>query len=303
LTSDGALKSITAKNTNVTGTLNLTGSVGTLALGQATGATITIGGAATDKPVGVTLVTATDTSITSLAPLKSVTAGSFTATSSPGTITAPVIGTVVSKGDFTQDVSSSGAVKSITIGGDLTGNIFVDSIGSLTVKGSSTSAQLRASRAFSATEKPIGKVTIGGQISGTLVLAQGNIGTVTAAAASSGSAVYAGMSQSFVQSGLGTLPATAADFANPASIASVTIKASTASTWIAASKLGKVSLGVVTLANNATPFGVASDMIASVSGSTAAGGPRLTLKKLDTQDDVTEQTNGADLQDFQVVLV
>jgi hypothetical protein len=48
---------------------------------------------------------------------------------------------------------------------------------------------------------------------------------------------------------------------------------------IAASQVGKVSLGTVTTANSGTIFGVAGDQITSVSGSTDASG-KFSAKKL-----------------------
>jgi hypothetical protein len=303
LTSATALKSITAKSANLTGTLNLSGAVGTLSMGKSTDGTITIGGAATDKPVAITLGDAVGTDVTSVPPIKSVNATSLAVgtNNARGTITAPSLDKRSTKGDMTENLSVVGVVKTISVGGDLAGTLNVDSVNSVSVKGDANGAQIRSSRAFNASEKAIGKVSVGGALGGTLVLATGNIGTVTAGS-SSGSAVYAGVAGSILNA-LGTLPAAATDFANQAAIRSVSFKTSTASTEIAASTLGKISLGAVTLVNNGTAFGVAADEITSLSGSTAASGPRLTLKKLDTQDDVTEQTNGADLQDFKVVLV
>ena len=63
-----------------------------------------------------------------------------------------------------------------------------------------------------------------------------------------------------------TLPTTAADFANPAAIGTVTSKSTTADTNVAASRLGKLNLGTVTTANNGTAFGVAGDQVAVADG-------------------------------------
>ncbi len=70
---------------------------------------------------------------------------------------------------------------------------------------------------------------------------------------------------------------------------------------IAASRLNKVTLGLITAGNNGTPFGVAGDSIGSVSAS--VGENRLSLKKLETQQDVTDQIGSTPLGDFRVNVV
>ena len=98
------------------------------------------------------------------------------------------------------------------------------------------------------------------------------------------------------------LPAASTDFTNAAIISSVKVKTGTADTRIAATNLGKITLGTVQINNGGTPFGLAADKIAAVSGSTGPG-VKFSLKKLDTPADFTKQANGLDLMDARIVLI
>jgi hypothetical protein len=143
------------------------------------------------------------------------------------------------------------------------------SVGSLSVKGDF---------AVDLNVGELGKLTVSGAMTGSDVRATGNIGTVRAGSMRD-SRVFAG-----VRSAVTTLPDSADDFAAPATIRSVTVSGRTAgsfsNTLIAASEIGRASLGAVATANNGTPFGVAADRIASVSA-TGATGDRIRLRALD----------------------
>jgi hypothetical protein len=298
LTADSALRSISAKPTNFTGPLSVAGPVGKLDLGTVTNTTVTLGGATTDRPGAITLGAVTGTAITSGAALKSVTATSFAAgASGRSTITAPALLSLTAKGDMTQDVTVAGPILKVAVGGNAATTIQADTIGSVAVKGNLTESAIISTRAFAASEKPIGKVTIGGAVTDTLVRAAGNITSVTAGSFA-GSRVFAGIGESV---SLVTLPAQASDFASPATIASVTSKSTTADTNFAGSRLGKLNLGTVTTTNNGTVFGVSADLITALTAT--IGGTRANLKKLDTAQDVTTQTANLTLGDFSIVLV
>jgi hypothetical protein len=130
----------------------------------------------------------------------------------------------------------------------------------------------------------LGKMTVKGAITGSDVRASGNIGSVRAGAMHD-SRLFAG-----VRNDLSTLPDSADDFAAPATIKSVAVSGKAAgsfsNTLIAATDLGKVSLGAVATANNGTPLGVAADDIASVSAQGGSGG-RITLRALDEPGEST----------------
>jgi cyclophilin family peptidyl-prolyl cis-trans isomerase len=300
ITADSALKSFSAKTTNLTGAMTITGAVGKVDLGSINNGSVTIGGAATDKPVTMTVAGAVTTSdITSAPPINSITAGSYvSSTDKVGGINAPAIGKLTSKGAFSQDVTVSGPIKSFSAGGDVTGVVVnADSFGSITVKGNVSNGQFDSSQAFAPTGKPMGKVNISGDVANTLIRATGNIASVSVASIT-GSTIFAGIAGSL---DLRTLPTQATDFASPASIGTVTIKGGFSDSRVAAVKLNKVAVGIVTTANNGTVFGVAGDTIGSVTGTLDT--TKFTLKKLATQDDVTRQTNGLTLSDFAVTVV
>jgi peptidyl-prolyl cis-trans isomerase A (cyclophilin A) len=300
VTADSALKSFSAKTANLTGAMTITGAVGKVDLASISNGSLSIGGAATDKPVTLTVAGAVTTSdITSAPAVKSITAGSFVSSDAKvGGLNAPTIGKLTSKGAFSQDVTLAGPLQSFSAGGDVTNSVVsADSIGSVSVKGNVSNGQFDATQAFAAKGKPLGKVSISGDVSNTLIRAAGNI-TSVAANSLTGSTIFAGIAGTV---NLRSLPTAAADFASPASIGTVTIKAGYSDSRIGASKLNKVTVGTVTSANNGTSFGVAGDTIASVTGTLDT--TKFSLKKLATQDDVTAQTNGLTLADFAVTVV
>jgi hypothetical protein len=134
----------------------------------------------------------------------------------------------------------------------------------------------------------LGKVTVKGAVTGSDIRATGNIASVRAGAMHD-SRVFAG-----VNGNVSTLPAALTDFAAPARIGSVSVSGKSAgsfsNTLIAASDIGKLSLGAIATANNGTPFGVAGDTIGSVSAQ-GAGGGKITLRAL---DDPSESTGEGD---------
>jgi hypothetical protein len=241
----------------------------------------------------------TTSDITSAPAINSITAGSFVSTADKvGGISAPSIGKLTSKGAFSQDATVTGPIKSFSAGGDVTSTVVnADSIGSITVKGKVSSGQFDASQAFAPRGKPMGKVNISGDVDNTLIRSTGNIASVSVASIT-GSTIFAGIASSV---NLRALPAQAADFASPATIGTVTIKGGFSDSRIAAVTLKKVTVGIVTTANNGTAFGVAGDSIASLTGMIDT--TKFTLKKLGTQDDVTKQTDGLALGDFTVTVV
>jgi hypothetical protein len=139
------------------------------------------------------------------------------------TITAPALGALIARGNFSGDVN-------------------VGSLGTLTVAGTLLNADVRSA---------------------------GAIGAVRAGAAR-GSRVFAGVRAEVVD-----LPDALDDFANPAAmIRSVTIKGRAAGagtfadTLISAPSVGRVVLGTPETANGGRPFGIAADVLKSVTAGT-----------------------------------
>ena len=104
-----------------------------------------------------------------------------------------------------------------------------------------------------------------GGLNGSDIRAGGLIGTISTGSAVN-SRVFAG-----VGPGVMTLPASAAEFVNPAAaIRSVAVRGAFGNTLVAAPSVGRASLGIVTTFNNGAAFGVAADRIQSVSVVTQA---------------------------------
>jgi SdrD B-like domain/Calx-beta domain len=113
-----------------------------------------------------------------------------------------------------------------------------------------------------------------GRLNGAVITTTGSIGTITANGIT-GSTIFAG-----VISGLATLPASQADFANQsAKISTVTVRSGGFSnTLIAAWSMNMINLGKVQTSNNAITFGVAATRITSVK---AFANKQIHLKNLD----------------------
>jgi hypothetical protein len=132
----------------------------------------------------------------------------------------------------------------------------------------------------------LGKVSVGGAITGASIRSDSAISSVRAGA------VHASEILAGVRSDLVGLPTALSDFTNPAGlIKSMSVSGKTAGSFsdtiIAAADLGKMSLGSVTTTNNGTPDGVAADKIASVSA--AFGSGKIRLKNLDAPTDSQTQ--------------
>lgn len=146
--------------------------------------------------------------------------------------------------DRTPDVITASSVASVAARGDFGAGIVADSVGKVNVKGILIGSEIRSA---------------------------GAIASVTADSIDR-SAVFAG-----VTPGLATLPASAADFANPdASIGSVTMKTRNprgfADALIAAPTIGRVSVGAIASFNGLETQGVAARQIGSFTGSTNSRG-------------------------------
>jgi hypothetical protein len=134
-------------------------------------------------------------------------------------------------------------------------------IGTITVKG-----------AFQAdvSAGSIGKMTVGGAVSGSNVRARQTIASVSVGSITD-SLIFAGVDDNAT-----TLPDALNDFAGGSAIGAFSVKSKApgafSDTLIAAETLGKLSLGTVATSNAGSTFGVAGDTVASVSGATDAAG-------------------------------
>jgi peptidyl-prolyl cis-trans isomerase A (cyclophilin A) len=268
----GTVKSFSGRSVILRGDTNIAGGLGRMELFRAEDAKITLNGNAAAAGSTITILSAEDTELNSATPVRSLRFGSWTGTDGDDdTITAQTIGTLQSGGAFNGNLNVLGAVGNMTILGDLAGTISAGSIRSLRAA-SVSGATILLTQGFAPTGLSLGKLTAAGAISNTNIRSNGNIGTI-AALSLSNSTIYAGVNP---PDG-GALPDSADDFASAATIRGVSIRNRAAASFvasnIAASVLGKLSLGVINTNNAGVPFGVAAQTLASLNAVDSAGAP------------------------------
>lgn len=257
LTSDGALKAISAKAANLTGNLSAAGSIAKIQLGSASNGTISVGQGAA---VSLQMTSATSENFTSAAPVASIVANQWIAgATAAGTITIP-------------------SIKSISIQQNAGFAIVTGQIGTLMVRGTLSGASLSLTGPVS---KSYDLATLNaGSIVNSTIQCSGNIRSIHANSMT-GSAIYAGIGT--LTSGQ-NLPNTAAQFTSAATIASLTIlhKASPgfANSEIAASILTHIDLGNVAYANGGKSFGISARRIGSLTATDAVTGAHLSLSNV-----------------------
>jgi cyclophilin family peptidyl-prolyl cis-trans isomerase len=299
LTTTTPLKGLAFKQTRLTGAVTVGGTLKTLALGDVANAAIVVGGSAADRvSMVVTAGTATDVSLTSGVPIKSVKATAFASTGTVKAITAPAVTSVAVTGAFQESVVTTSAIKSIKAGGAQKGNISGTTLGGL-------SAASLDGGIFNLTAggKTVGKVAVPGAITNTTIRSGGDILSVAAASINS-ARFYAGADvpdEEFPP----FLPASAAQFTAPARIGSVTVLTATDGLSIAATSIGKLVLGKVAT-DGPIPFGVAALTVDALAGGTAdteeGPGVPFAFANLDDQAAFDQQATGVPLGNFVVRL-
>ena len=275
---EGPVRSFNGRSVVLRGPAEFNNAIGRLNIGRSEGGTITInrsGNAGFVEPL-IIMDAAVDTDVSSQAPLK-LRVGSWTGTAvateaDEDFITTPAIRSLVVNGDFTGNLNVSGngqrvgspAVGSVRVDGTLTGHWTVGSIDALRA-GSITNAAIRA-------DSFIRSVLTG---------------SVT------GSTIYAG----FGNLAAGGMPSLA-DSMKPGSIRSLVVRGRSTTpqfvdSVIAASSLGRMSLGTVQETNADTAFGLSADSIASV-GAITSGGQAIRAARL------TDPSDNIDQADFEV---
>ncbi len=195
----GSISSITGANARLRGSLSVSGTLGTLRLGN-------VGGTASEVPIAIgqagvntviTLGAVTNASISTAGSIQSLTVTSWTDTNASPTdlISAEWIGSISSTGDFGASINLTGrsggpTLGGATIGGSLTGGTWrvIGRGGAIqaftsTVKWSASFTQLLTSltttRSFRGTlaAKTIQSLSIGLDLVGAKILAGANLGT------------------------------------------------------------------------------------------------------------------------------
>ena len=267
VTTDAPLKALSMKSARLTGDATVAGTVRTVAVGTIAGAALTLGGDPADGiQVAIEVGNAVDADITSGMPVRSLKANEFlTTTDVVRTLTAPAVTSVTARGTFRQSLVTTGAIKSIKVGGEQKGDITADSLGSLSAQ-TLEGGLWTFSQAFAPNRTAVGKVTVRGSITSTTIRATGNVGSVSAGSVVSGR-VYAGANVSDEEFPP-FLPTDLAQFAFPARVASIRVTGDTNQFSVAATALGKLALGHVQT-DEAIPFGLATTQIESLTGRTA----------------------------------
>ena len=171
-------------------------------------------------------------------------------------------------------------VASLSVAGELRGDIVARSIKTMVVKGNYQEATLTLTQPIGSGAVTLGRLTVGGAV----IRSDALIGTITTGKLVD-TAVLAGIDPSVGTS----LPDEVEDFTTSASIARVTVTSSDAGAFsrsmICARDLGKLRLGngPIDIANDAN-FGIAADRIASTSFVDGSG-KSVAIRKLDDPDD------------------
>ena len=301
INSNGPLKAITAKTTNLRGNITVSGSLASLIINDvnnSTDHTITVGSSLNSKAaVSLGFDRVADLTITSGMPIKAISATEWLG----GEIDTPSIGTITTKGD-----------KKRRIAGDLDVNVTLDaSVGSIktagtlsgewncnTIKNVSAlniaSAKLTLAQAPNAKVLALGVLTAKSHITDSQIISDGNIGTINAGAMIN-SLCFAG-----IKDGVTGLPDPAVDINVAASIKSIAVKGIKGeqncfiNSNIAAANILGATLNYPQSDNNGVPFGVSAGSIKLLKIKNAGGS--ITLKNLNSPSD------NNDFDDFKIRL-
>jgi hypothetical protein len=117
ITASGPLKSVTGKNADLAGTMDVAGGVPKVQFRNASGS-MQLGGTA---PTTLSLTQAHDLSITAAAPIKSIKAAEWLDTDgTPDVVTAPIVNAISAKGAFQADIMA-GVIGKVTVSGEMSG--------------------------------------------------------------------------------------------------------------------------------------------------------------------------------------
>ncbi len=146
---------------------------------------------------------------------------------------------------------------------DLTADVTTGSVVSVNVRGNFSNSTLNLTTPLTPLGKSLKSLSVGGSISGTTIVAGGNVGTITAGSMID-SFVYAGL----VASPSDAFPSVTTDFRNTATIYAVNLKKSNSASFsnsvIAGYNINSVNLGTVSQTNGGEAFGVAAHDVKSV---------------------------------------
>jgi hypothetical protein len=155
----------------------------------------------------------------------------------------------------------AGSVGPFIVKGTDNGSVTAASIASMQIGGSSTDAAITVTGSNQGRKASLGSLVVDGSLTDSQVRTFGGIGAITLGGMS-GSDIFAGISSSTT-----TLPTALAEFVEPSSILSFTVKGKSpfADSIVAASMIGTMNLADVNTNNNGSSFGVATESLGSFS--------------------------------------
>ncbi|MGD0597136.1 MAG: kelch repeat-containing protein [Sedimentisphaerales bacterium] len=302
INSNGPLKAITAKTTNLRGNIKVSGSLASLIINDvnnSTDHTITVGSSLNSKAaVSLGFGRVADLTINSQMPVKAISATEWLG----GTIDAPSIASITTKGDKKRkiagdldvNVTLDASVGSINTAGTLSGEWNCNTIKSVSAL-NITSATLTLDQAPNAKVLALGALTAKSHITDSQIISDGNIGTINAGAMIN-SLCFAG-----IKNGVTWLPSYPADINNVSvSIKSIVVKGIRGepncfiNSDIAAANILSATLNYPQSDNNGVPFGVSAGFIKSLKIKNAS--ELITLKNLNSPSD------NNDFDDFKIRL-
>lgn len=190
-------------------------------------------------------------------------------------------------------------LRSISDGGSLGGSITAPSIGSIHVRGSMDSASLN----LTAAGQDLGSLSVGGSIVNSLILASGNISSISART----------LNTSDVLAGIGNLPGgetipnaltdlSASSFAASATIGSISLHPSAkqlglSNVIVAAAHIQNVSAGSLRSSNGGNTFGLAAHSVGQFSAFDLTSKQKLSYSQLATP------SQSVTVRDFQILIV
>ena len=280
ITSDGGLRTINGTKVSLTGSLSAAGSVGKIAIGSASGGTMTLSGTSGTLTFAVPTLSGETINFSQPVIVQSTTV-------SGSTITAASISRITVSKSLSADITAT------SVGTTTAGTISSSAWNVSGAVGNITAASING---LSLSAGSLGRVTSRADITNSQLMSAANIAAV-AAATFSGSRVYAG-NPTVAPNGIPTA------FPTSASIASVTIgRGGFSNSIIGASVIGHAALSGVTTQAGGAAFGVAATQFSSLTAT--VDGKRLSLGKTSTQGAVTAALTKAGItpNNFEIEIV
>jgi len=257
ITDGSSIGSIEAPSALLRGNINIAGNVGRIDLDTATDDTITVGAAGSNAPLTLNVVRADGLTLNSSQPVAVVNAGQWI--SSDGTaaaINAPAVGGIHTQVSFSANLNVTRGLGAFDASQVISGTWTIgQGIGSITLRHNAT---------FTINAASLGRLTMGGALIGSTIETKGNIGSI-AATGMLNTTVIAGILIPAPGSLLSPPSVVAAQIGN-VSIHKTSMGASFTNSFFEARNIRSADLGTIQMANNGTPFGIATSQLIRLSG-------------------------------------